>query len=376
MSSAPATTPAADSATAVDADVLCRRGLSTYHGTGTKIDVIEAVRLLQRAAEAGSVEAWGHLAGIGASYALDPSTVQISVPDACLADAVAIWKQNAETGDSDAQFYLARCFSNGLGVPQDKVEAVRLLRLSADQGHALSQWRLGRCYNLGHGVKKDPDEAFRLFKESAAQGCVDAYCDLGAGYANGTETRVGEAEASRFLRLAVKQNCPSAQGLMGWMGVFRLGAPHPDAPSEEEALHLLRLSAAQGCLFGLLTLAAVEADNPESVQLLQRAAKLGDSVAQFMLGDRYADGQGVEADATEAARYYKLSSDQGHETALWEMATCYLEGRGIQRDVEKAIVCLKRRERVIDEFSARAQFCLRIATQERALLGKVCAVYI
>ena len=41
----------------------------------------------------------------------------------------------AEQGDADAQYNLGYRYVTGIGVPQDRAEAVRWLRLAADQGH-------------------------------------------------------------------------------------------------------------------------------------------------------------------------------------------------------------------------------------------------
>ena len=55
----------------------------------------------------------------------------------------------AEQGDADAQYNLGYRYVTGIGVPQDRAEAVRWLRLAADQGHTQAEDFLGRMPPMG-----------------------------------------------------------------------------------------------------------------------------------------------------------------------------------------------------------------------------------
>ena len=50
-------------------------------------------------------------------------------------EAVEIWTALATQGDSEAQFNLGVMYKNGIGVPQNDIEANNWLRKSAEQGH-------------------------------------------------------------------------------------------------------------------------------------------------------------------------------------------------------------------------------------------------
>ena len=62
-------------------------------------------------------------------------------------------------GNADAQFYLAYCYSNGLGVEVDNDKAAEWYRRSAEQGNSSSQNNLGVCYSNGRGVNQDKAKA-------------------------------------------------------------------------------------------------------------------------------------------------------------------------------------------------------------------------
>eukprot|EP00966_Prymnesium_polylepis_P264842 6118254-Prymnesium_polylepis.1 len=63
---------------------------------------------------------------------------------------------------------------NGLGGPQDDVEARRLHGLAAAQGHAEAQYELGAMHTNGRGGPQDDEEARRLYGLAAAQGHAKA----------------------------------------------------------------------------------------------------------------------------------------------------------------------------------------------------------
>ena len=76
----------------------------------------------------------------------------------------------AEQGDAEAQNLLGIMYSNGEGVAQDYVEAVRWWRLAAKQGDAQGQFNLGVMYDLGFGVEQDYVQANHWFRLAAKQG--------------------------------------------------------------------------------------------------------------------------------------------------------------------------------------------------------------
>ena len=65
----------------------------------------------------------------------------------------------ADAGEATAQHALGFLYSDGLGVPQDHVEAAGWYRRAAEQGHATAQHALGVMYYDGLGVPQDYVEA-------------------------------------------------------------------------------------------------------------------------------------------------------------------------------------------------------------------------
>ena len=61
-------------------------------------------------------------------------------------------------------------YTNGRGVPENDVEAVRWFRLAAEQGYARAQFRLGLMYGFGSGVPQNNIRAYVWYSVAAAQG--------------------------------------------------------------------------------------------------------------------------------------------------------------------------------------------------------------
>ena len=80
----------------------------------------------------------------------------------------------AKQGDADAEFKLGLMHQNGLGVPQNDMEAFKWVHKSARRGNADAQSLLGWYYENGIGVTKNSSAAFKWYRKSAEQGFFGA----------------------------------------------------------------------------------------------------------------------------------------------------------------------------------------------------------
>ena len=69
---------------------------------------------------------------------------------------------------------------------------------AAKQGYAPAQYNLGLMYTQGQGVRQDYVEAVKWYRKAAEQGHVDAQVNLGGLYADGRGVRQDYAEAVNF----------------------------------------------------------------------------------------------------------------------------------------------------------------------------------
>jgi len=122
------------------------------------------------------------------------------------ATALKEWRPLADQGDAVAQNNLGVMYDQGLGVPQDAVEAVRWYRLAAEQGDAGAQNNLGVMYKKGLGVPQNYGAAVRWYRLSADQGDAAGQAKLGASYMAGQGVPQDYVQAHMWANLAAAQN--------------------------------------------------------------------------------------------------------------------------------------------------------------------------
>ena len=64
----------------------------------------------------------------------------------------------------------------------------------------------------------------------------------------------------------------------------------------------------------------------------RKAADQGDASAQFSLGLRYANGEGVAKDSAEAVKWYRKAAEQGNASAQGNLGAMYSNGEGVAKD--------------------------------------------
>jgi len=69
---------------------------------------------------------------------------------------------------------------------------------------------------------------------------------------------------------------------------------------------------------------------------LRKLADQGDADAQWDMGYRYHNGQGVPKDDAQAVRWFQRAADQGHVNAQSTLGAYYWAGRGVPKDLTQA----------------------------------------
>jgi hypothetical protein len=89
-------------------------------------------------------------------------------------------------------------------------------------------------------------------------------------------------------------------------------------------------------------LAIQEAVQGTNVNRILNRADAGDSIAQYEMALRYADGEGVPQNYRDAMAWFAKAAANGNENAQWKLALGYIKGIGVPRDERKAVVWFKR----------------------------------
>jgi TPR repeat protein len=80
----------------------------------------------------------------------------------------------------------------------------------------------------------------------------------------------------------------------------------------------------------------VTQDDTEAVAWFRKAADQRDAIAEFLLGNQYANGKGVPQDYSEAMIWFRRAAEQGHPVAKLFLGVMYAEGRGVPQDYVRA----------------------------------------
>ena len=103
-----------------------------------------------------------------------------------ITDNIETIKERAAQGDADAQNKIGVCYQLGLSdFPKDFVKAVEWYTKSAMQGFTMAQFNLAYCYLNGMGVKEDAKAGVEWFIKIAEQGNIEAMNNVGFSYETG-----------------------------------------------------------------------------------------------------------------------------------------------------------------------------------------------
>ena len=93
-------------------------------------------------------------------------------------NAFPLFREAADQGDAEAQYYLGLMYAEGLGVEQSYEKAAEWFQQSADQEFAKAQRNLGYLYENGYGVEKSAVKAVEWYLKAIAQGDSEAEKNL------------------------------------------------------------------------------------------------------------------------------------------------------------------------------------------------------
>jgi TPR repeat protein len=182
--------------------------------------------------------------------------------------------ENARAGDTEAQYELGIMYLKGQGVEQDREQALLWLQKASDGGDQQATSKLSR-------VKKE-QEKFEELSASAQTGDIDAQYEVAMMYLKGRGVHQSGKQARKWLGKAAEQGDARA--------ITRLG--------------IVNYKGEDGPI-----------DYPQALELFNRVSGTS-ALAQYYLGEIYANGSGVEQDYPVAIDWYKKAAEGGFDRAL------------------------------------------------------------
>jgi len=243
-----------------------------------------------------------------------------------------------ETGNKQAQGFLAQTLWSGPRQVVDKAQAAKWARLASAQGDSAGQNILANMYREGFEVPKDPKEALRLYKLSWSQGYDRAAGNIADMYYQGDGLTKDVAEGFKWLKMAAESGHVPSQHKLGVAYRDGNGTPKNDA----EAIKLLTALASQGDASAMAELAHgyrrtfQKPDFKQAFEWAFRSAEKNNRVGQEILGQLYLNGQGVEKDFSKAIFNFRLSAAQNSPWAQTALGSIYENGWGVPSNYDEA----------------------------------------
>ncbi len=204
--------------------------------------------------------------------------VKQSIPD-----AIKWWSFAAQNECPEAFYKLGRLYSDGLHIEQDYKVAVSIFERGALLGNSDCQVALGQMYQGGLGVEENLDQSFTLYRLSSLQGNPVGHYYLAASYEYGRGVESDYQEAYKLYSLAAEAKYPEAITSLGSM----IGR-------------------------GLVGVA----DRETSAKMYIEAAGLGDLMAQYNIGIRLLNGDGIDQDINAGIQYLETAARHGNPDSI------------------------------------------------------------
>ncbi len=257
------------------------------------------------------------------------------------------------------QYRIGKMHNYGLGTEQNFCKAFEWFEKAAAAENRYAQYSLGSLYYYGNGVEQNFEKAFVLYKKSAdngnAYGCYQAAKMLENGMGTEIDTELSaeyfKKAYSGFLLIEKNTNNADMQyrlGVMTLKGIgcdadifkaaeffiksadngnvhaaYRLGKIYlsDDLKNLELAEKYLKIAAAKDDPYAMYSLAKlylggkIPMRKDEAISLLEKSARLGNTVSSYALGKLYLFGREIERDTDKAKEWLEISAATGNEYA-------------------------------------------------------------
>jgi hypothetical protein len=127
------------------------------------------------------------------------------------AEEMRVIKPLAEAGNAQAEYNIAALYDNGLGVGQDRQQAIHWYQSSAEQGYPFAEYNLGAHYAAGEGTPQDYAQAAIWLKKAADHGVAMAQFGLARLYLEGHGVPKDFSAAQTWAAKAADRGLAEAQ---------------------------------------------------------------------------------------------------------------------------------------------------------------------
>lgn len=313
-----------------DAACMCQQALALLNGRGVQRDNEQALRLLQRSAEAGCGDAYFHLSNLAYMGHCMPKND---------AEGYRLLLAAVDLHSPLAEMRLSTMIAQGKA-PGTQAESLRLLTLAADKGVPEAVNMLGVLYVQGNWVPRDGVRAQQLFLQAHQMGLAEATYNLSMTYADGVAGNADIVKSTDLLRQAAEHGYAKAYHLLSTRYAEGRGVSRDLAKAREWLNKSVMAGNPEGeNMYGNLLLHGAEgiARDVASAKLwFEKAAAQGHAGAMNNLGVLLLDGTCGQRDEAQAARLFAQAREKGNPDGSFNLGLCTATGRGVPRDDAKS----------------------------------------
>jgi len=220
--------------------------------------------------------------------------------------------------------------------------ALEILQPLSSDGNPEAQFYVAKMYHLGLGVPKNSGLAYLRYSESASQGLAKAQFNLGLMILKGDAAETDPNIAYDWVAMAADQGLALAQHLMGFALVSE-GSPIKQ--DLERGLAYYKAAAEQDDAESVTALgnyyAFIESDYEVANQYFEKAVALGEPEAMHRLSFAYAQGTLRDIDKAKAHSLLKAAAEKEFKQAYFDLAMSYLWGNGVDQNFAEGFRWLK-----------------------------------
>lgn len=319
----PAPSHAFDLALSTNWMAAANAALQVAYVTNTNLDFQTVTNLLRQQSGRGNYAAQGLWGFVLVVQSRSPEQTKTGLE---------LLRKSADNGYVPAILNLGLLLESGKFVGTNYTEAFHWFNLAADKGNSDGQLQLGGCYHYGLGTTQNLAIAAQCYRRSAEQTNYVAMKSLGYLLMNGLGVEK-DLEAAKFwlTRAAREGGNRRAMYNLGVLCSLKL----PDTNSLAQAFQWYQQSADLGDAVACFELSnfyyrgggVVETNLASYRAWRLKAAHLGATEAQYMMGVAYRTGEGVPKDVGNSVAWLRKAAAKNNPKALYDLAVHYLESR-------------------------------------------------
>ncbi len=300
-------------------------GLDGYLGHFKETTIDEYGSLIERAAKGGHPPAMTMCAMMVVnSENRDPEGLRF---------ALNYLEQASELGELDAKCQLALIYKAGVMVPKDHVRASQLWKVAADAGHLESMVCWAESLEFGIGVKQNKGEAIKVYEQCIVHSHPIALNNLSDLLEENAKTYEEFARVASLRHMASDLGMVSATFHLADQYYYGKGVPQ----DTEQAKTLANLAFTAGHQPAQTFLMAIEQREKEFVETNRVLSDAGSAKGNARLGACFFFGHGCEQDYQKARGYLLVAAKQNHANSMSLLGSIYDHGLGVAEDHREAL---------------------------------------